>query len=155
VKALTLHQPYASLIAVGDKRVETRYWRTGYRGRLAIHAAKRPPYLGGITLERLGAIFDSLNTMLLRTLPRGVVIATAELVACVPVEKVDFDPDWHGNPAGLLHDPSDAEAIIASPLESYFGNYTPGRFAWLLRDVQPIEPVPARGQQGLWNWEAS
>src|SRR5258708_5270609 len=43
VKALTLWQPWASLIAVGAKTIETRSWSTSYRGPLAIHAAKRKP----------------------------------------------------------------------------------------------------------------
>ena len=40
MKALTLTQPWATLIAVGAKRIETRSWGTSYRGRIAIHAAK-------------------------------------------------------------------------------------------------------------------
>src|SRR2546427_534687 len=39
VKALTLTAPWAHLIAAGAKRIETRSWRTDYRGQLAIHAA--------------------------------------------------------------------------------------------------------------------
>ncbi len=39
MKTLTLTQPYASLIAFGAKRIETRTWATTYRGPLAIHAA--------------------------------------------------------------------------------------------------------------------
>jgi hypothetical protein len=43
MKALTLHQPWASLIAEGVKTIETRSWSTKYRGPLAIHAAARRP----------------------------------------------------------------------------------------------------------------
>lgn len=38
VKALTISQPFAKLIADGEKFVENRGWPTHYRGRLAIHA---------------------------------------------------------------------------------------------------------------------
>lgn len=41
MKALTLHQPWASLIAAGVKTIETRSWSTRYRGPLAVHAGKR------------------------------------------------------------------------------------------------------------------
>jgi hypothetical protein len=41
VKAITLQQPWASLIALGAKSVETRSWSTAYRGPLAIHAGKK------------------------------------------------------------------------------------------------------------------
>ena len=35
------------------------------------------------------------------------------------------------------------------------GDYTPGRYAWKLANVQKLpEPIPAKGRQGLWNWEA-
>ena len=42
MKALSLRQPWASLIANGHKTIETRTWRTRYRGPLAIHASMRP-----------------------------------------------------------------------------------------------------------------
>lgn len=48
-KILTLSQPYASLVALGAKRIETRSWRTSYRGPLAIHAAKGLGPVGGQT----------------------------------------------------------------------------------------------------------
>ena len=43
MKALTLTQPWASLVACGAKTIETRSWRTPYRGPVAIHAAKGFP----------------------------------------------------------------------------------------------------------------
>lgn len=46
MKALTLCQPWASLIAWGEKQYETRSWSTDYRGLLAIHASKRPSDYG-------------------------------------------------------------------------------------------------------------
>lgn len=45
MKALTLHQPWATLVAVGAKQVETRGWATRYRGPIAIHAGHRRPPL--------------------------------------------------------------------------------------------------------------
>lgn len=44
MRALTLHQPWATLVAIGAKRIETRSWHTAYRGLVAIHAGRhRPP----------------------------------------------------------------------------------------------------------------
>ena len=43
MKAITLTQPWATLVAIGAKRIETRSWRTFYRGPLAIHAGKTLP----------------------------------------------------------------------------------------------------------------
>lgn len=47
MKAITLHQPWATLISLGVKSIETRSWSTSYRGPLAIHAAARPPIAFG------------------------------------------------------------------------------------------------------------
>jgi len=41
LKAITILQPWASLIACGAKQIETRSWATKYRGQLAIHAGKQ------------------------------------------------------------------------------------------------------------------
>lgn len=68
IKALTVSQPYASLIASGEKRVENRTWPTDYRGTLAIHAGTGRQYLTKIELE-------AYNT--------GCVIALCTLVDCV------------------------------------------------------------------------
>lgn len=33
------------------------------------------------------------------------------------------------------------------------GNYAPGRYAWILEDIEPLEqPIPAKGQLGIWNY---
>ena len=42
MKALTIWQPWASLLVSGQKKYETRSWATDYRGPIAIHAAMRP-----------------------------------------------------------------------------------------------------------------
>lgn len=41
-----------------------------------------------------------------------------------------------------------------APLNYISGDYTPGRYVWVLEGVRALErPVPARGMLGLWNWE--
>ena len=40
MKAITIKQPFASLIAAGLKEYEFRTWKTNYRGELLIHAGK-------------------------------------------------------------------------------------------------------------------
>ncbi|MBV9748334.1 MAG: ASCH domain-containing protein, partial [Acetobacteraceae bacterium] len=52
IKALTLWQPWASLLVWGDKRLETRSWRTQERGLVLIHAGAAP---------RQGRRLDTLN----------------------------------------------------------------------------------------------
>jgi hypothetical protein len=76
IKGLTLHQPWASAIALGLKRYETRSWRTSYRGPLAIHAS-----LAGMDLDAnlLAARYG------LRGAPRGAIVAVVELFECFPI----------------------------------------------------------------------
>ena len=56
VKGLTLHQPWASAIAQGQKRFETRSWPTRYRGLVAIHAGKSTDHIDSEEDFPLGAI---------------------------------------------------------------------------------------------------
>lgn len=58
MKALTLHQPWSSLVAIGVKTVETRSWGTTYRGPLAIHAALRRPDVEMVEDGQCGEIWD-------------------------------------------------------------------------------------------------
>ena len=39
MKVLSIKEPYATLIATGNKLIETRSWKTNYRGELFIHAS--------------------------------------------------------------------------------------------------------------------
>ena len=77
MKALTVQQPWASLIASGAKCVETRTWRTPYRGPLAIHAA------AGLDFDRAALARD----LGMSDLPRGRVLCIADLVDCRPLEE--------------------------------------------------------------------
>lgn len=140
MKAISLTQPWATLVASGAKRIETRSWKTPHRGQIAIHASKGFP-----GWARLFAISDACIGTLraagyftgdgwaVTDLPTGVVVATANLVDVIAVEAVRWES--------------------YAPGEYRFGDYTPGRFAWLLEDVRPLaDPAPARGRLGLWEW---
>ncbi len=131
MKALTLHQPWASLIAAGHKKVETRSWGTGHRGRVAIHAGKRKLDYGDELLLR--DLEVAYGVALPAPLPFGAVVAVATLIACVPMTR---------------------ELIGAqTPLERLVGGWGLGRYAWVLEDIEPlVAAVPARGAQGLWEW---
>ena len=138
MKAISLWQPWASLVAFGEKKVETRGWSTKYRGRLVIHAAQSIPRWVGesrnsqdfhdamMKIAKANGIFD-------QGMPKGVVLCTAELVAIETTEKVRGD---------------------LSRQELLFGNYEDGRYAWFLESVKRIDPpIPAKGNRMLWNWE--
>jgi hypothetical protein len=148
MKALTLTQPYATLIAIGAKRIETRNWSTRYRGPLAIHAGKGLGPVGG---ER-GLVALCQNDVFAQALegralpPRGVIVAVCNLVGITNTEAVIDGYRVHRSDRGHV-------ICFSADSERDFGDYTPGRYAWLLADVRPVDPpIPATGRQGLWEW---
>lgn len=151
MKTLTILQPWASLIQIGAKRIETRSWTSTYRGPLAIHAGK-----GGATdgpnlvwAEPFKSVLNAAGYKFFREMPRGALIATCQLVSVIPVYKIT-DRGFHQwtGPDGRDY------RFDLTDQERAFGDYTFGRYAWLLADVQELpSPVPARGALGLWECE--
>lgn len=170
MKALTLTQPWASLVVLGVKRIETRSWSTKYRGPLAIHAGARQVHHGKYfmlgRIARTAGLIDVEAEAEFRAmaLPLGAVVATCQLVDVVPITG-----SGHGYPDGaqsrvgeyphdgpLVHQqgglwltgPIELTGGAPTHIESErpFGDFTAGRFAWLLADIEPLEkPVPAKG----------
>lgn len=153
MKALTLTQPWATLVAIGAKKIETRSWSTQYRGPLAIHAAKLFPKSARELYKT--EPFESTLMLYIRmykasrlnlfhfVLPVGCMIATCELVAIFMIEKRHR----------LL--PTFSQPLYLPPVEPElsFGDYTPGRYAWILGNIKPLsEPIPVKGKLGLWEW---
>ncbi|ALS27177.1 PUA-like domain-containing protein [Paenibacillus sp. 32O-W] len=148
MKAITIHQPWATLIALGEKRFETRGWKTNYRGPIAIHASKQLLY--DYRLPKLSGRLWELGLRKEEDFPLGCVIAIADLVECWPV-RAHIGKEVH-----LFFPRSGRSRFLDKEgTEVAFGDFTPGRYAWELANVQCIEPVPVKGQQGLWNWEGN
>lgn len=154
MKAITLTQPWASLVAFGEKTIETRSWSTNHRGPLAIHAAQG---LAGHTERELAHLCDTepFSSALLPhidgystyerwgNLPRGALVGFVELLHVFPT-----GPELE--PALRAHGYNVPRVLNAQEL--VFGNYTPGRYAWkLYHRVTLHDPIPCRGYQGLWN----
>lgn len=146
MKALTLWQPWASLVAFEEKKVETRIWETKYRGLLAIHAAAKGPQwgLGESQWERDFRLFladvESRNNWTKGhywpngSKAVGAVLCIVELVSIQETTEI-------------------ADELSAQ--EYTFGNYQEGRYAWHLKLVERFkEPIPAKGNRLLWNWDA-
>jgi activating signal cointegrator 1 len=138
VKALSLTQPYATLVAAGAKQIETRAWTTPYRGALAIHAAKRYGRRQAALLAEpdFAAALAPLGVRTMADLPKGAVVALVRLAGCVRI-----GPDRLGVPP-------------VTTAEYAFGDYTTGRWMWILEDPLLLpEPVPATGALSLWEWD--
>lgn len=142
MKALSLWQPWASLVALGGKRVETRSWRTHYRGPLLIHATARSrrDILSGTFVEEAAQVLGVAD---FAPLPRSAVLAIADLVDCVQIGVGSV-----GCPACAAWAPHETRC---AKREHLFGDYTPGRWAWVLRNVRPVrDPILCPGGQRLW-----
>jgi hypothetical protein len=155
VKAITLHQPWASLVAIGAKKIETRSWRTTYRGPIAIHAGIRcneAEMIGyGCCWTYRAALLPICGKMgaaddrgFAKALPFGAVIAVGVLHACVPTDELTVS--HLDSVRRRLEMPNDHWS------ERLLGNFAPGRWAWMIAAVEQIPPVLAKGRQGLWEW---
>lgn len=130
MKAISLWQPWASLVVHGHKKIETRHWpppKSLLGKRIAIHAAKltrydtlmaTPPFLGLLDGE----------------LPHGCIVGTVKLSSCIRMTPTNI-----------------ADFAQRKPLEVQLGDWQPGRYAWVLRDPRLLtEPLPWRGSQGFF-----
>ena len=157
MKALTVRQPWASLIALEKKRIETRTRRTSYRGPVLIHAgmsrtvAELATELTEPFLSELHPNYASGQSEVGVDLPRGQVIAVAELRACFPAEEIEPLIKYGGSTLGRQHDGMLVETYRVAPHEIEFGDYSGGRHGWVLDKVQRLaNPVSAVGKLGLW-----
>jgi hypothetical protein len=147
MKAISLWQPWASAIALGAKTIETRGWQTGYRGPLAIHAAKRkvkrellsfdldPGWLAALGLRERMIAEEALSF--------GAVVAVCSLFACLRTEWIASE---------VLDAPHHREGWSAGWTERTMGDFTPGRYGWILNNVRLLKkPLPYKGMQGFFD----
>lgn len=134
MRALSLWQPWASYMACGFKLIETRSWSTPYTGLVAIHAAKTDK-----ELDATQDLWDLLSEDGRRRgflapypLPLGAFVAVGVLTGCqrtTSFRTIGRD-------------------------ERILGNYEPGRWGWVFESIVRLdEPIPWKGQQGLWTLE--
>jgi hypothetical protein len=122
--ALSIRQPWASLILLAGKDIENRTWETRVRGPILIHAAKamtKGEYQEAMDFARaidpcgINNLFDSFH---LASLPRGGIIGSVNLVACMTCSR----SPWFQGPYGFV-----------------------------LRNPKPRPFVPFRGQLGFFD----
>lgn len=140
MKGMSLWQPWATLVAIGAKSIETRSWSTPYRGWLAIHATKTDP-AEARDFARTPLVQRTLSERgFMQDLPRGAIVAVANLHRVGRISRRQNGVYV----AGL--DLSLSEEEVA------FGDYADGRFGWSLTNVRALpEPIPCRGAQSLWD----
>jgi hypothetical protein len=140
MKAISLWQPWASLMASGAKQIETRSWRPWLKHgqQILIHASKRwtaeerelladPFFLRYLVLAERRGMWNFEQP------PLGALIAVATFDQAMPTEAIRQQISAH---------------------EYAFGNYAQGRWAWKFSEIRPIRPIPWRGAQGLFEVRA-
>lgn len=155
-RGLTLTQPWATLMALGAKKIETRGWSTPYRGPVLIHAARSMPLFAQklcgtehfwVTLaNRLDLGEKASLRSLVTALPRGAAVAVARLVGCVAVSEL-AQPRLFAQHRFELPPPGSAELA--------FGDYSLDRYCWFFDDIRAlVTPIPCHGALGLWEVES-
>lgn len=145
MKAITIHQPNASAIALGFQRFMVRDWAYyGANEFLAIHAGKSFRPVGARLFEQHRDLFHSAGIST-DTLPFSAVVAIVDVAEVVPTDLLVRD--------GVIT--TAGERMGVTPLELALGNWASGRKAWRLKNLMRLpEPIPARGQRRLWTWVA-
>lgn len=123
MKALSVHQPWAGLLALGTKTIETRTYKTAHRGPVVICSTRKDsmPYRHIIVLSGL---WDPDKNFPEPCAVLGHALAIADLVDCRPMTDDDIEP---------------------AVSERYHGAW-----AWVFENAQQYIPLPVRGQQRLW-----
>lgn len=171
MKALSLTQPWATLVAISAKQIETRSWQSAYRGTLAIHATARKPrdwddfiwnelfvsVLHGAGYLRLPS--DPCETRW-KEFPHSAIVAVCELTATYQItrngvrhypiaDQLLANAEWRGRT--IMLPPANGFPDRNSH-EFSFGDYAVGRYAWILTDMHVLKtPVPCKGALSLWD----
>jgi hypothetical protein len=132
MKGLTLTNPYGQLMALGAKMIETRRWKSRYRGPVAIHTAKRFSYEDWFQAAHNPQMWPYLSQAgytVREKFESQQIIAVGVLVDILPTTG---------------HCPLSGD-------ERYFGDYTEGRYMWIFDQITRLEtPIPYVGALGLW-----
>lgn len=129
MKVLSIKEPFATLIKDKEKYIETRSWKTTYRGELYIHAS--------LTKYKNESMDNSYIDSLIKdkTLNYGYIICKCKLVDCIKVDK------------------SFQEKISKNKKEYKLGDYTEGRYAWILEDIEVLSSkIKAKGKLNIWEY---
>lgn len=130
MNVISLTEPYATLIKNGIKNIETRSWKTNYRGKLYIHASStKISKKDKENKELMSLVKDALFDF-------GRIICECELTDCIYMTE-----DYIQN-------------IKKNHYQEYLcGIYEVGRYAWVLKNIKPLSrPIIAKGNLNIWHY---
>ncbi|MEG2457774.1 MAG: ASCH domain-containing protein [Bacilli bacterium] len=129
MKVISIKEPWATLIKNKKKFIETRSWKTNYRGELFIHAS--------LSKIKNNILKDKLLKDIISTseMNYGYIICKCKLVDCIYMDEK------------FLKD------IKLNKKEYICGEYSLGRYAWILKNIEVLkEPIKAKGSLNIWNY---
>lgn len=133
MRAISLHQPFATGWVLGIKTIETRHWSTDHRGPLAVHAAKRwnrDAEEWWVRLRRQDSRWPVRP-------PLGAFVGIVELTDVISTDR-------------LMGRTGEVGRI--SPTEEQWGNYGPERFGWVAVAHKAFaQPLPWPGRQSFFS----
>lgn len=130
MKVLSIIEPWATLIKEKKKFIETRSWYTAYRGELYIHASNKEIKKN-----------DMHTNELLDLIPNVPMGYSHILCKCQLIDCIYMDEEFLNN-------------IKQNRQEFLCGEYSLGRYAWILEDIEPLEePIPVKGRLNIWNYD--
>lgn len=129
MKVLSIKEPFATLVKNGDKLIETRSWKTNYRGELFIHASLKKIDKNFLSNSYINKLIQGLD------MNYGNIICRCNLVDCVYMDEMYIDN-------------------IKKNIKEYnLGKFKLGRYAWILDNIEPIYPIQAKGKLNIWNYD--
>ena len=129
MKVLTIREPFVSLIKEGIKTIETRSFKTNYRGELFIHASKSKVIPKNL---RNPKVLDLLQD---KNYKYDMIVLKCYLIDCIYMDEKFI------------------EKIKINKNEYLCGRYEIGRYAWVLKNIEILDiPISAKGQLGIWNY---
>ena len=129
MKVLTIKEPYATLIKRKIKYFETRSWKTNYRGELYIQAGCSKIDKDLKQHSELLELYKDIK------LNYGNIICKCNLIDCVYMTEEFINQEKENNYNNFIA-----------------GDYKEGRYAWILDSIEEVEPIPVKGQLGIWNY---
>ena len=132
MKVLTIKEPFATLIKNKIKYIETRSWKTNYRGELYIQAGVAKLSKEVKERKELSYLYneDDLNY--------GYIICKCKWIDCIEMTEEFIEKEKQKNTNNFIA-----------------GRYEVGRYAWVLDEIEPIKPIRVKGQLGIWNYKGS
>ena len=128
MKVISIKEPFATLIMNKMKLIETRSWKTNYRGELYIHASGKSLAQEYLNNQYVYELIKDLD------MNYGNIICKVNLVDCIYMDEKFL------------------KKIKKNKQEYNLGKYELGRYAWVFEDIVPITPIEAKGKLNIWNY---